>query len=381
MKLAILKLGARLSFETTQGACPVGEAVSIVKMLADGGNDCHVYSHLIRNESTTPAPNVTIHEILNESDAVNDGGYDALIVINGNLNIYGGADNPEAILPWKIINQFQGKVFYLMCDPELPLKQIWGAIDPVKRPTWTSNYKEEDYVITREDIICVSQAPNLDVVMEEVLKKPGIKMGKVVQFSFEKFPCRRPNQPPFNSRPTYALSYGGTMRNGRRDKKMVKYYFGYPDNVKIEMFGKIKLEDFKPKLVDGLRPPEFYGYAKYDEMLTRLNGSVAHVVIGDPLYERLNLIGQRVYESISSNCVTFIDAELDKKRMVFGRDPGLCEFLYVNSREEVLFRLKQLTATDGTMRAEILERQRAAVGFNDAEYLESLNNLIKENLK
>jgi hypothetical protein len=213
-------------------------------------------------------------------------------VINGNLNIYGGADNPEAILPWKIINQFQGKVFYLMCDPELPLKQIWGAIDPVKRPTWTSNYKEEDYVITREDIICVSQAPNLDVVMEEVLKKPGIKMGKVVQFSFEKFPCRRPNQPPFNSQPTYALSYGGTMRNGRREKKMVKYYFGYPDNVKIEMFGKIKLEDFKPKLVDGLRPPEFYGYAKYDEMLTRLNGSVAHVVIGDPLYERPELIAR-----------------------------------------------------------------------------------------
>jgi hypothetical protein len=67
--------------------------------------------------------------------------------------------------------------------------------------------------------------------------------------------------------------------------------------------------------------------------------------------------------------------------MVFGRDPGLCEFLYVNSREEVLSRLKQLTATDGTMRAEILERQRAAVGFNDVDYLESLNNLIKENLK
>jgi hypothetical protein len=33
------------------------------------------------------------------------------------------------------------------------------------------------------------------------------------------------------------------------------------------------------------------------------------------------------------------------------------------------------------MRAEIHERQRAAVGFNDVDYLESLNNLIKENLK
>jgi len=331
----------------------------------------------LKGEVANPAPNIFMNEILEEHDQATTG-YDAMIVINGSLNLYGGADSPESILPWRMINRFPGRVFYLMCDPELPLKQVWEAVRPERRPTWTNRYQEDDIVIKRCDMVLVSQSQNLDVVEKEVLAKQGVDFERIVQFSFEKFPCMREIPEP-NEAPEYDLIYGGTMRGNRREKKMVQYYFDLPEGMRGLMFGKIRVEDFKEKLVAGKRVPEFSGYVKYDAMLEHLNKSLAHVVIGDPLYERLNLIGQRTYESIWAGCVTFIDKELDKKRSVFGKNQELSDFLYVSSQAEVIDRIEALKC-DTEMRFDILAEQYETVGFDPTAYTDDLTNLLKDNL-
>lgn len=378
MKVGVLKLGARLSFESTIGACPVGEAVSLVKMMADAGAECFVFSELIKNESQTPYERVTIINIDEAADCINDFDLDAMIVINGQLNLFGGAENHEAVLPWFLINRFKGKVFYFLCDPELPLKQVWGAVMPERRPTWTRQYKQDDVLITREDITYLVQAYNLDTVKETVLPKHGIKVKKLMQFPFERFPCLRPQQ-QFNFNPQYDLSYGGTMRSNRREKKMIEYYFGHDPAVKVEMFGKIKLDDFRPNLLSGARPPEFHPPQKYAQMLERLNNSLAHVVIGDPLYEKLNLLGQRVYESIWAGCITFIDKDLDRKQVAFGADKDLADFLYVNKRQDVADRLK-LLRDDVNTRKQLVEAQLSATNFNAQKYCQQLVDLIASEL-
>ena len=53
------------------------------------------------------------------------------------------------------------------------------------------------------------------------------------------------------------LIYGGTFRSGHRQDKMIEYYFNYPDNFNIQMFGNIKPAHFSVKKTTDMRFPEF----------------------------------------------------------------------------------------------------------------------------
>ena len=377
MKVGVIKLGARISFDSLGTSGGTGETISIIKMLALGGAEVVAFTKIIKNESQNPMDNVSVVQILDWYQESNNMGLDALLVLNGNVNFFGGAEDAHQIANYHIINNFKGKVFYVYCDPSLTLKQLWPAIE---KKEWGNKYKREDIEITRTDIIYLSQPYDTDAVLNNVLTgKNEIKPAKVVHYPFEQFPCLHP-QSKFNEAPSVDLSYGGTMRGGKREKKMVKYYFDYPSDISVEMFGKITKEDFKPKNIANIQTfPEFTGPVNYGDMHRKMNDALAHVVIGDDLYYAIDDIAQRAAESVWSKNVTFFDYDADPTRRFFNNHPVLTEFLYVKTREEVTERLR-LLKSDPELRKEIIELQLSALNFDARRYCQGLVKLISEQI-
>jgi hypothetical protein len=114
---------------------------------------------------------------------------------------------------------------------------------------------------------------------------------------------------------------------------------------------------------------------QYDDMLAKMNKARSHCVIGDPFYEEINDIPQRLYESIWSNVVTFIDADMDKNRRVWANDITVGEkFFYVKNRQELSERIKELKTNEA--RKLLLDSQFEAVNFKAKEYCEGFVNLL-----
>lgn len=379
MKVAVIKLGSRISFNANDTSGGNGEARSIIKILETAGCEVHIFTKILKKDDLLPQ--YKWHSIM-DADQATLNQMDALLVINGNVNFFGGAEDPEQITNYEIINAFEGKVFYAYCDPALTLKQLWPAIE--KKP-WAQEWSKEKIEIVRDDIIYLSQPYDVEKVHDS-LGKNCVIPDDVLHFPFEQFPCLNEQLPacPFDELEV-DLSYGGTMRGGKRIAKMIDYYFGFPAGMRVEMFGKIEKEDFlkHPKYGRGLEftykdedYPKFTGPVKYADMLPKMNKAMCHIVIGDPLYEQINDMAQRAYESIWSGVVTFIDHDLDSLRRVYGADKELADFLYVKGRADAHQKI-MLLKKDPQMRLQIVHDQIKAINFKPINYANRLKRILQ----
>ena len=322
MNIAVIKLGARLADAGTSGGS--GEALAILKMLVDGGAEVHAYSKFLKKDSSIPG--VIKHQIIEYKNNSIPNNHDALVVINGNINFFGGEEDTEQILNYKFINKFKGPIFYAMCDPNLTLKQIWSSI---QKKEWSSNWNREDIEIIRKDIVYLSQPYDLKAV-KDLIKNIKIEIADVQHFPFHLFPLM--HEPDFRSGEQIVdLIYGGTFRGGKREAKMIKYYFGH-QSISSEMFGKIELKHFKKMLPE--EQPTFGKAVQYNQFTEKMKEGLATCIIGDKWYEGRD-INQRIYEGILAGVITFIDLEFDPERKVFAKNKKLQNFLYVSSRQEL----------------------------------------------
>lgn len=386
MKIAVIKLGARIMWETDAAVGP-GEAISICKALKQGGAEVHVFTKILAKD--TQHESLKWHNILDDRDT---SGIDALLVINGNVNFFGGAEDRAQILNYEIINNFDGPVVYVMCDPELPLLQIWDnvskkQVDP--KYGWENKYAEKDIRVTKPiHVLC--QPFNVAEMTKVWEKKKGtVPLGTMFHFPMERFPLLNEWLDPAPA-PVVDLLYGGTARGGRRIPNLFKWYWNLPEDISVEIFGKIDRDDFvsHPKVgpqidawspqskAPGQRAPAFSGMVKYCDVLSKMNNSLAHLVTGDPSYETLDLIPQRVAECIAAGNVVFVDANIDKSRRIYPSGTMAHGFLYVANQEELVERLRAIKE-DPHMRAQIIEDQRIATNFNADEFCKSLVNAIR----
>lgn len=351
MKFAVIKLGSRIAISSAGTSGGTGETLSIIKMLTTAGAEVTAYTKILAKD-VVPS-DFTIKDIESECDNINNEGYDALFVLNGNVNYFGGQDDPSQTINYKVINTFKGKVVYVLCDVNLILKQVWPSIE--KKP-WSVNYKREEIEITRKDMICISQ-PRRTQLIDEKERKAGISFAKIVHYPLEKFPLLtlKGIEYPFNENPIWDLSYGGTFRSGKREEDMVKFYFGYDEKYKVEMFGKITADNFSDKYVGRRRAPEFGKAVSYDMFPTKMLEASATVIIGDKEYKKVDDLAQRIYESIMIGNVVLIDRSYDFNGRVF-TDPELKSFCYVNSSLDVSRRLDRLK--DPVFRKHIVDLQR-----------------------
>lgn len=382
MKIAVVKLGARVSFNSKDSSGGNGEARSIIKMLAsDSRNDVVVYTKVLSKDCESPYSNVNIYDIETHHTSCNSQNYDALVVINGNVNFFGGAEDVPQILNYWMINNIKCPVFYVHCDPALSLRQLWPAIEP---KVWASNWDKKDIEIIRNDIICIHQPYNVEWLENEYSKKGRVPIAKFVHYPLEKFPLLEETLPP-NPTPMYDLMYGGTMRGGKREANLIKYYFGWNhDFFKVLLFGKIDIKKFKKLKKLGMEDesswPEFGKPVKYADMIPTMNNSLAHIVIGDDAYSKCEMINQRTYEAIAAGNIVFIDSAMDPSKRVYGSCKDASDLLYVSSREDVESRLsliKEQIANDPLFVVErLIKLQNNAINFNAAKYCSQFTDLI-----
>lgn len=367
MKVAVIKLGSRISVSSNDSSGGTGETLSIIKLLTSAGVEVDAYTKILSKDKTPD--NFKVFDLIENLDNINNLGYDALLILNGNVNYFGGVDDPYQTLNYKVINTFKGKVFYIHCDGNLYLKQIWPSIS---KKVWLSNYKQEDIEIKRNDIIYVTQSKNTAAVLEKA-NKCDISIKEAIYFPFQMFPLV--NDPiiiDFNNNPDYDLLYGGTFRNGRREEDMIEFYFGY-DNYKVGMFGKIEESNFT-KNKKNLKAPIFEKSVDYKDFKNKMNMSLATVIIGDKIYKKQNSLAQRIYECVLSSVVVLIDSSYDYDKITF-KNKELKEFCYVRNRLDVEDRLNKLKDID--FRKRIVDLQLEDTKINILEYCNSFVDILK----
>lgn len=344
MKIAVLKLGGRIANEGH--GISAFEAVTVSKMLTIGGFQVDCFTKISSRDK--PINDLNILDINKYHDKIS-GNYDALMVLNGNLNFYGGKETPEQLLNLKVLNNFEGPVFYIFIDTLLPLKNVWKSVE---RKPWGNKWKKEDILITRDDITYLTMCYDTDAVYE-ITEKTGINPKEVIYFPFEKYAFFQ-DRLDYIGNKTNDLTYGANSFRNKRAKKFVKYYFGLPEDLSVSFYGKMKPEDFKNKLDEGIRQPVFEPPIQFKENLSKMNESIATVNISDNFNEGRQL-NPRVYETVLANVVSFMDLDYDPSKRAF-KDPELQDFLYVSSKKELIEKLRKLKE-DPTLMKEIINKQ------------------------
>lgn len=367
LKLAVTKLGSRISYNANDTSGGNGEARSCCDILAAGGAEVHVFTEIKKKDNLVDY--LVWHDILQEQEQFFNGDFDALIVINGNTNFFGGAEDAGGVTAYKMVQTCKFPVIYFYCDPALCFSQISDSV--MKKP-WAENWKEDEIKITRDDIDVICQSYNTQKIMDvQNTGKNTVRVRSATNFPFDKFPLLKNRHPFALTEPVWDLSYGGTMRGGKREKKLIEYYFGHDDDIKVEVFGKIEEEKFNPKKVGGLRPPTFSPAVAYNKMIPKMAEAISHIVIGDEHYPIFDIMSQRSYESILAGCVTFIDHELDPKSRMYGADKELASFLYVNNRNEAADRIRAVR-DDSVARKEIVDSSYNVLNWDKQAYSEQL---------
>ena len=379
LKVAVIKLGARIT--DTGGAVAPGEAISICKALTRGGAEVHVFTKILKKDTLDPS--ITWHDILDTSYPDINGVADTLVVVNGNVNFFGGGEDEAQIANYRMINNFRGRVVYIMCDPELPLQQIWES---VAKKEWGSKYSKEDILVTRKDIHVLSQPFALDAMKKHWPAK-AVQPASFFHFPMDRFPLLNEWLAPAEA-PTIDLMYGGTPRGGRRIPNLYKWYWNLPKDISVEIFGSIDGSDFvkHPKLDVtqlgdeyftktglGLTAPTFAGKVKYDQVLPKMNSALAHLVTGDGSYENLDIIPQRVAECFAAGNIVFVDANMDKSRRIYPVGSMAHDFLYVKTQAELVDRLRIIkTDQSQSIRHDLLVAQELATNFKANEFCQNL---------
>lgn len=367
MKIALIKLGSRISCSSQGTSGGTGEALAIIKLLYIAGANVDVYTKILDGDEKPDY--FSIYNIEDEYKNINNRNYDCLLIMNGSVNYFGGVDSPSQTLNYYIINNFTGKVYYIMCDCNLLLKQLWPVIE---NKSWSSNYNKEDIYIKRDDIVYISQARYVDKVLEKA-RAQDIHIKDVIYYPLEKFPFITMDYLLFNSNPSYDILYGGTFRNGRREDDLIKFYFGYSKE-KVALFGKIELDNFNQKKIANLTKPDFEKSVSYDKFANKMLEAKSTIIIGDKLYKQWGDLAQRIYESILVGNVVFIDSSYDFSKRVF-KNEELRQFNYVSNRDEVKYKLKKLDDSD--FRKHIVDLQKKDTYINKIDYCKDFLKLFE----
>lgn len=381
MKVAVIKLGGHFDEDNT--SINIGEVKSIYILLnkIQEISKLDIFTILSKKQEESKKPKqmllfskkkeveYNIRSLNKEFDSlINE--YDTLLIINGSINFFGGAEDESILLTYKAIRDFKKDIFYFLTDPALMLKQLNISSKP-----WADKYKDENYFFIDKKVNYICQANNLDYIRELSDKDSFVKIDNIYHFPFEKFTYVYHAPIGFNPNPERDLVYGGTFRSGAREKALINFYFGYND-VDVELFGKLRLDDFNQKKIVSLSKPSFGGFVPYSQFIKHMNKAMSTVLIGDDLYIKCEDIAQRVYESILASVVCFVDIKYDKNKIIF-KNQTLRDFNYVSSRQDVEEKINYLK-NNSHFRENIVKLQYEDTKIDVREYCHDLYNILNK---
>lgn len=331
MKVALINMGNNVTdYKTT----PSAETLHLANSLRGLGLEVDVIS----NKDTD---NTIAYDSAGDPNE-----YERLIVINGSVNFFGGAENYGVLNAQKFMAAYKSKIYYLLTDIRLGFTQSWNAI---QGKPWKDNYSEETLHI-KSPIRIISQGSNLDIA-KDIHKKVTD-----VELEYSHFPLERYKiyEDGFKiAKPTDKkcdVIYGGSFRAGQREGKMVEFLFD--TGLDVEFFGTAKESQFKNvKKFPWTNPPRFGKKVPNSDMVNKLSEGVVTVIIGDKSYND-NFTTLRVWEAMASDSIMIIDSEFDTKRRIIDD-----ERFYVKNKAELIEIVNKLKS-DNDLRVAMLSIQR-----------------------
>lgn len=322
MNIGVMKIGANITQSKNVKSAGNYDIFSLMDMIKEDHNITFITKKTRNTIINKPYKYIDIMKY----NTINT--LDILLIFNGAINFFGGKDSPELVEHWKIINEFKGKVFYIMTDLRYPLYQI---MDFFKNKPWADKYFkiEEKLLIKRNDIRVVCQGRNLNKLRSILNKITSKRIVNIQPNNLWHFPIdwainmeqQRIYTTPFKDRKV-DLIYGGANRDSHRKKRLNEYYCNRYLN--IEMFGPIDIDcGIKNK-----------GTVSHNQFIKRMSNAKATVIVGDKTYED-NMFTLRMYESIYAGCILFIDRSFDSEHKFFESDNFLSSFNYVSTQKEL----------------------------------------------
>ena len=297
-KIAICKIGGRISFgkvdkdgnvsnaKDTSGGN--GEAKAIIDIAKKSGQ----FDITILTKTTSKDYFPSEYEFVDIVDLLKNGKieqfmserqFDVFLLINGTINCFGGAEQSieSDLAIYKMLHLFDKKIVFCSCDICIPFStNIWKTI--ASKP-WSSKYSPNEFDLLDKTFYMLTQARDLDALYSILDKKSGnaFKRENIKNFAFEKFPCENEIQHvEMNYSPSYDLLYGGTLRAGRRIKKIVNWYYNHP-TLNIELFGNMDQDKIdavaKKQYGDGYFKPNFNDPVNYLDNSRKMNKALATI--------------------------------------------------------------------------------------------------------
>lgn len=367
MKIGIMKIGANITQSKSIRSAANYDIFSLMDLLK---NDHEISIITKKTRNTVLAPQYDLIEI-NELEDINSYGLDCILFFNGAINFFGGAESPETMKYFRVMNNFVGRVYYIVTDIRYPLYQI---LDFVKGKDWGVKYQqdEQNYLTVRTDIRYIYQGRSRKALQTILDKRNSKRIVPIQSENIHHFPIEwaiMANEPkliatPWDTR-TIDLIYGGANRDSHRKNRLTEYFYDNPLNVLT--FGPVKIHPTVPST----------GTVAHNEFMRVMSRAKATIIVGDRTYHN-NFFTLRMYESILAGCITFIDLVFDKEKVFYQNDKALQEFLYVKTQKELVHKLNSLSEADYKLIAnkqlQCIRSQHESI----EKYKESLERVLQQ---
>lgn len=326
-RIGIMKIGANITWSKSIKTASNFDIQSICDILEEHF-EIVIISKRTRN---TVIPEGYIFQDILEMRDINKGNFKNLLIFNGSINFFGGAEAPDQIKIYHWINKFEGNISYVMTDGQLFFKQIWPAVHAKE---WHTNWREEDLVVTREDIKYIYQGRDANKLNKLIDKhsSQAIKPSKIISFPIDQAILYNNDMEIENdgSRAHFDLIYGGAPRSGARAKKLEKFYLY--KHYSTYLFGAIKSKNIKNS--ENYRIT-FGDKVDHKDFIRELGKAYATIIIGDDFYDS-NFFTLRMYESILAGILVFIDEKFDPQHIFYSGDEELCDTMYVKDSNDFI---------------------------------------------
>lgn len=295
---------------------------------------------------------------------VND--FDRIVVLPASLNFFGGKENPTIIKNYKLLSKWQGKpILILQTDARLPFRQLWQSIE---KRGW--GYEKEEVWIN-SPIEIIAQSKNLEEVKGQY-EREELKIDNISHFPIERYLAISKMYNVYELQEKESdLVYYGSFRGGNRANKMSEYLCGdVAEELDVHTFGTLNEKQLR-KCSDG-KLPSTGKKIKMDEIIPEVSKSLSTIILGEKFYNNA-MFTVRVWETLLSDAVVFIDNDFDSDHTLFKDD-----FRYVNSGKELIEKVKQLKEDENLVRKLIQEQFDMVYELIQPEkYLKDFENILR----
>jgi hypothetical protein len=284
--------------------------------------------------------------------------YDAVFILGGVVNVFGGVYRPEYFLAHHIINQTKNiPVFYIFEDIKLPLAHVHRYIDRFEQ------LKDLPVDIRdNKNIILLSQGRDLKKAKD---RHKDISFKDIIHFNTAQWPLFMDYDDDLSKETNFAL---GVIN--QRNKEYSNTISELLKNLKhpYELYGN-KLRRYDLKHLD---IKERIPFNKYIE---RIKKAYTTLVVMHPWYYD-NMPTSRIYEAIQMNTIPLIYYKCDTNHSILD-DP----YFYIETEQELQNKIQDISSMTYQQYTNLIVRLHAALNTSLHEISDTFYNTIKKYLQ